>query len=325
MKNVTVKKCLRLLLFFLILLAMLAVLSLLFRPKGNAASDGMYDTNPNGILAEPADTVDVLFLGDSEADCAFIPHKIWTDYGISTYVCGVGGQHPYQSVGFLKQAFETQNPKVVILEANHLYQSYTRTEGLMYELEQLLPVFRYHNRWKSLQLRDWYAPVVYDSPEYQKGYHFDNTIKPADTSHYMEYTDDARPIASACAADLREIRDICRERGAELIVVSVPSALNWSYDKHNGVAALTEELGLPYVDMNLLREEIPVDWELETQDNGDHVNYSGALKVSAYVGKWMWETGLFRDRRGGPEDAGWNWAIARFNEVNNLPEDSLKG
>ncbi len=310
-------------LFVLILIVLLALCSHLFQPKGNRAEDGMYDTNPNGVLAEPENTVDVLILGDSEADCAFIPHKIWKDYGISVYICGLGGGNPHQSFGYLRQVFRTQSPKIVIVETNHLFGGFTLVDDAILRLEELLPIFRYHNRWKSLQLQDLTKPVRYDSIEYQKGYHFDWRIAPADTTGYMDYTEEVLPVNRNVVNCVRNMKQYCQDRGAELMLVSVPSAMNWNYKRHNGIAQLAEELDLQYIDMNLLRDEIPVDWSTETQDYGDHVNFIGALKVSEFTGRMLWNTGKFQDMRDTTRSENWDRVIATFIEVNGLEPDAL--
>ncbi len=50
-------------------------------PKTNK---DLRDSSANGILAEPAGTIDVIIVGDSEAYCTFIPLEMWNDYGITS-------------------------------------------------------------------------------------------------------------------------------------------------------------------------------------------------------------------------------------------------
>ena len=66
--------------------------------------------------------------------------------------------------------------------------------------------------------------------------------------------------------------------------------------------------------MNLMREEIPIDWSKDTRDGGDHVNYFGAEKVSAYLGKYLSGTGLFKNRRSDPAYAQWEVNLKDFNK-----------
>lgn len=52
--------------FLLVLGALMAALTLLFLPKNNREDFGMGEMKANAILTEPADTIDVLALGDSD-------------------------------------------------------------------------------------------------------------------------------------------------------------------------------------------------------------------------------------------------------------------
>lgn len=68
-----IKNTLCSLLFLGILIGMLALLSVLFRPKENTKEAGFQDPRANAVLSEPKDTIDVVFLGDSETYNTFIP------------------------------------------------------------------------------------------------------------------------------------------------------------------------------------------------------------------------------------------------------------
>ena len=101
--------------FILVILGLLFALSPVFMPKTNK---DLRDSSANGILAEPAGTIDVIIVGDSEAYCTFIPLQMWNDYGITSYVCGTPKQTLDYSEDFLRKAFKSQKPKVVVLETN---------------------------------------------------------------------------------------------------------------------------------------------------------------------------------------------------------------
>lgn len=100
---------------------LLLISSKIFAPKNNAKESGIDDPNANGILSETEQTIDVLFLGDSECYSAFIPMQLWKKYGITSYNCGTAMQHLYYTEEFLHKAFERQSPKVVFLETNAIY------------------------------------------------------------------------------------------------------------------------------------------------------------------------------------------------------------
>ena len=84
--------------------------------------------------------------------------------------------------------------------------------------------------------------------------------------------------------------------------------------KHNGITKLAEQLGVEYIDMNLLADEIPIDWDTDTRDGGDHMNNYGAEKVCDYIGEYLLNTGLFVDHRLDDEYAKWNEFLEQFNK-----------
>lgn len=301
--------------FLLILAILLAGASHVVRPKNNTEEAGMHTPQANGILGEPENTIDVLILGNSESYCGFVPMEIWKNQGITAYICASSDQKLYQTEEFLRAAFRTQSPKIVVVETLALYRDYGRTEVLPEKAEEWLPLLRYHNRWKSLRPEDWYSPVRYTHTRGDKGYHMYNTVEAADKGGYMAPTEDAAPIPSKNITHIRNIQALCRKHGAQLVLVSIPSTMNWNGMRHNSVSAMAESLGIVYLDLNVMREEVPIDWSADTLDRGDHLNLSGAKKVSAFFGKWLAETGLFTDKRSQETYSQWNRFLEEYLET----------
>ena len=111
---------------------------------------------------------------------------------------------------------------------------------------------------------------------------------------------------------MNNILAFCREQGAQLVLFSSPSTANWDYLRHNAVAQFAKELGVEYIDMNLMTQEIPIDWETDTRDRGDHLNHDGAEKVSLWLGSYLADTGLFEDKRTWEAYTAWNDCLADF-------------
>ena len=61
------------------LLGLLQVSSLIFQPKSNDKAAGIHYPRANGIFSEPKDSIDTVFIGDSEVYHSFIPLNIWRD------------------------------------------------------------------------------------------------------------------------------------------------------------------------------------------------------------------------------------------------------
>lgn len=301
--------------FILLLLVMIWALGFVFEPKDNSSKSGLHELLASGLLAEPEQTLDVVFLGDSEAYCAFMPLGLWEKTGITSYVCSTVDQKPYETEHYLKNAFREQSPKIVIVETNVFYRSFPKTELISYQAEELSPLLRYHDRWKSLKMADWFSNPDYTHVQEEKGFYYSIKIKPANAKRYMKPSRDLDPIPGSNSAYIKSFRDYCAERGAQLILVSSPSTENWDYKRHNAMEAAAQELGIPYLDMNLMTEEIPIDWKTDTRDKGDHLNYYGAVKVTDYLCGYLTETGLFTDKRNNPDFADWNEYLNAFREV----------
>ena len=218
---------------------------------------------------------------------------------------------------FLNKTFENQSPKIVFLETNSIFRKSYFKDEITYNEEQIFPVFRYHDRWKNLQLKDFSATVEYTANENNKGYYFTKKSKPATDKaikEYMKYSDVSAPILSTNRKYLNGIAKFCKNHGAKLVLISTPSTKNWNYQRHNAMEAISKDLGVDYIDTNLLRDDVPIDWKKDTKDKGDHLNYNGAVKLTDYVGKYLDDTKLFKDKRNDPSYDNWNTCLDKFEK-----------
>lgn len=315
-KSVTYK-VLRCILFFLPLFILLILLSMLFQPKNNGEEYGMEEERANGIMAEPADTIDVLIVGDSESYSAFSPLELWEDYGITSYVCGTGGQRLYKTYDYLVKAFQTQSPKLVVLETNALYRKIKPREVLSNHIANIVPVFRYHDRWKSIRRDDFYFSPNYTKIIDYKGYFprkRKKAVKEEKMETYMQETEKSKRLKRINLYYLKKIRKLCGKRRAKLILVSTPSTKNWNYSKHNGIQQYARKHRLTYLDMNMFSYEIGIDWATDSIDGGDHLNYNGATKSTDYFGSWLMERYDLPDHREDRSFQSWYEYLNRYRE-----------
>ncbi|MCM1544420.1 MAG: DUF1574 domain-containing protein [Ruminococcus sp.] len=299
-------------LFVGILVGILFLVSKVVMPDGN---NGIQDATICDFMREPENTVDVLVLGDSESYCSIIPPKIWNDYGISTFVCGTSSQKLYYTRELLKVALKTQQPKIVILEANAVFRKFSYSDIISNRFDRVFAVLRYHDRWKTLTGVG--SGGTYTNIENSKGYRYSVIVEKPEIVRYVKPTDEVASISATNKTYVKEIADICEENGIKLIMISTPTLKNWNYRRHNALEKLAEKNGVEYIDMNLMEDEVPIDWENETRDKGDHLNYYGAVKVTDYLGKYLSETHLVSDHR---NDAGfeqWNKTCMEFEEAKN--------
>lgn len=304
--------------FLLGLVALLVLVSMFFRPKKNTEYYGMEEPRANGILSEPKETLDVFFVGDSISYTSIIPLQIWRDYGITSYLCGSAMQELFYTKEFVNKMFETQSPEIVFLGTATIFNDFTEKEKIWNSLEQIIPIFRYHDRWKTFnKWPEWKSgfEMDYTHQEPGKGYYYSLGAEGIDATGYAFETTAVEWVPDINKETLLEIKEICDVHGAQLILLSEPNvAGSWGPHRHNAAAILAEEMGVEYIDMNYMQEAVPIDWMTDTFDGGDHLNYYGAQKVSAYLGKYLAETGLFEDKRENPEYDFWKEAQAQFYE-----------
>jgi len=305
-------------LFLFGLVVLIAISSLLFQPKNNNEAYGMELDHANGILGEQEASLDVLFVGDSVSYCSIIPVQIWRDYGLTSYLCSSTMQHLYVSKEFMEKAFENQSPKLVFLGTATIFNHFTEQEKIWNSLEKNIPVLRYHDRWKTFtSWPEWKTGLKteYAHLEIQKGYNYNKGVVGADIGDTRKPTDALEWIPPINKKTVEEIAELCNKNGAKLILVSEPNASgSWAPHRHNAIALLAEEMGLDYLDLNYMTDEVPIDWATDTFDGGDHLNYSGAQKVTAYLGKYLWNMGIFEDKRTDKKYESWNEAQKLFYE-----------
>lgn len=286
--------------FVVVLVLILTGLSVVFRPKSTSAS----------IDDEDAGSLDYLVLGDSECCTSFTPMELWNQYGYVGYNCGVFAQRMQNAYYGFETTLESQAPKVVLLEANLAFTNQNNIRIAQNACDHLfgnvISLYRYHNEWQNFlltQLDDKHAAAKKNA---WKGFHTSGQVTPYTGGNYVTATDTVTQIAEPQRTYLDKIVELCRNNGIELILYSVPAPRDWSYAKHNGLAAYASENGLAYVDLNLLQSEVGMDWSKDTYDKGDHVNLAGALKVTTYLGAYLHSNTKLPDHRGDMAYADWD-------------------
>lgn len=303
--------------FLLGLAALLLAASWLFMPKNNHKAFGFTDEEmlAGGILGERENSINVLVVGDSEAYSAISPMQMWEEHGFTSYLCSTSAQPLYDSYRYLRQAMAHQSPRVVILETNAIFRTYKLSDYVLSRAKVLFSVLRYHDRWKSLSANDFGSAAHYTWTDDLKGFRFHSKAVPADARQYMQPTDAVQEIPLLNRACLAEMIALCEENGAQLVLVSTPSTLNWNHARHNRIAAFAEENSLTYIDLNTMPDEVPIDWARDTRDRGDHLNYAGAVKVTAFLGQYLQNAYDLPNRRDAAHYHSWNDALDRYRNI----------
>ncbi len=310
-----IKNALRALIFVLGLVLMLFLLSKAFSPAEGTIADGVHSIESNGIYAEAENSIDVIFLGDSVVYSGISPLQIWSEYGIPTYCCSTSAQKLWYTEDMLRKAFSCQSPKLVMMEADALFSKFNFDDSAMHKAEGVLPIFKYHDRWKQLARQATGDKSNERTAEDYKGYRLNFKNKPAANTGYMKQKLKIETLPSRNRSYFKKIKDYCEEHGARLVLFSCPNTKHWNNARHKEIAKLADEYGLDFIDLNTLTKDVSIDWSRDTRDGGDHLNYYGAAKATAYLGKYLNSLGSFADRRRDPEYQSWNDDAEGFLEI----------
>ena len=101
---------------------------------------------------------------------------------------------------------------------------------------------------------------------------------------------------------LDKIRLLCEKNDITLVLIKAPSLSPvWTSDYDEWVKDYAYENGIDYINFYELYDETGIDYETDTYDGGLHMNYSGADKLSEYLGKVLSEEYGMEDHRGDEE------------------------
>lgn len=291
--------------FFVILFFLFGLLSLITE-SSMLSSDNIVpsrDKNMYRVRREPADSLDVIIVGDSLSYSSISPLQLWKEHGFTSYVCGQWSQKIIETEDMLKTVLRTQKPRVVILETNVLFRARMNArhlnDGIETGLKYYVPVFRGHDIWKSLVMKKDCKQENY------KGFVFRCDVKPYENGDYMKKNKKKVKLQDTILTHMDNIISLCKESGAELILLGTPSPVNYSYARNTAVSEYAKEKSLVWLDMNLLLKEIGINWRTDSLDEGDHLNFSGAEKVTKYLGRYLAEKYKLPDHRGDPAYASW--------------------
>ena len=309
----------------LIIALLLSLLQLLVIPK--------YTDNKEGALVSEyyseAFGHDLIFVGDCEVYESFIPAVLWEKYGISSYVRGSAQQLVWQSYYLLEDTLRYETPKAVVFNVMALKygepqrEAYNRMtiDGMKWSsskigaikasmtedesfIEYVFPLLRFHSRITELTADDF--KYAFTSPKVShSGYLMQKGIVPqTDFSEGRAELD--YEISENAWKYLDMMRELCNEKGIELILVKAPtnSWMYWWHDEwEEQVVDYADKYELDYYNFIGLADDIGLDWNTDTYDAGAHLNVYGAEKLTEYFGGILADKHAVPDRRADSEAA----------------------
>ena len=327
-------------------LSMLAAASAFMLPTMNQARNhaeyapSIYYSDSLNRL--PKQSLDALFIGSSQIFASFSPMEMWRDQGIAAYCCTSVGQPAAASYYYLRYYLRSQSPRVVAVDVRGLYkdmaeesyadQAYNRSavDRLPFSREKielaremwkrqnygesfysyLLPILRFHARWKELQETDLILRENYDYARgFDMAYGLDTLFPMTDEDFPVlteAPTEECRERDEDAAQWYQKMAELCAERGVRLLLIKTPCT-QWTLESRNTLYALAEECGVEALDFNdpELWTQLGFDYETDMVDHL-HLNYRGAKKFSVWFGDYLQRKYGLPDHRGEESYAFWD-------------------
>ena len=312
------KNILKIILFCSIFLALLMVFSLMMKPQKWFDEKLIQNRDARYVqmTEQPENTIDVLNIGDSLATCTFSPVDLWRQQGYTGFNIGADGLRMAESYYYILNACKNQKPKVLLIESLYLFR-YSLGEDTQMLLSQPIyyrvPFLKYHNIWKALVE----MPGV---KIYHRGYTINDHVWSYDgPDNYLdlELEDKNQKMTFSWLNRMwfNRIKKFCDERGIKIIVYSTVSPINYNRKRIEAAEEFAREEGVDYIDLNQRIDEVGIDWTRDTNDAGDHMNYHGCMKVTAYLGEYLKEHTDLVDHRGDEAYRDWDEELVAFDQL----------
>ncbi|WP_122642517.1 hypothetical protein [Luxibacter massiliensis] len=313
------KKILKPLCFVIILAILLICFVNIFSFK---YGDGIYPLKR--FYEEKENSMDVMCFGSSHVFQNINTGVLWDEYGIADFnLCG-SVQPFWNTYYYMKEALKSQQPAVMVLDVYGAIQTEDYIDhsriiknnfGLKLSKDKidsvkvsspqeqwtdyLLEYPTYHNRYSEISRSDFTGFLGNKSMyENYKGFSV-NQASYANKEPAGFYTNDTEELTGKAEEYLRKIIELAQENDIPLVMVKspYPSITQEHQRKYNRVGEIAEEYGVPFLNFNLLYDELGLDFSKDFADTG-HLNYLGNIKYTKYLAEYLKSNYEIPDRRG---------------------------
>ena len=296
--------------------------------KADFFFESKYSYQKYADFYEEEENIDVLFFGTSHVINAVYPMELWNDYGIVSYNLSNYSEALNVNYWQLVNALKHTKPKLVVIDLFslgwdstvvskqlHHFTDYMPLSKLKLDIvtdllpkedqmEYLVELSLYHSRWDELSQSD-FCP----EPWCEKGAEIRTRLEdceapeliPKEQYHFedkgnMEY--------------LQKMIDLCKANNIQVLLTYIPftDVAPEQLEEANYGYLLAKEQDLSYINFfyidNLLNHKID-------NSDGDHVNVSGARKITDYIGQYIIENFDIEDQRTNECYAHWaeDWKV----------------
>lgn len=302
--------------FLLVLALVFSGLSVILVPKDNSKEGGIFNPNARGFYSEPKNSIELFVVGNSDAYSGYSPMEMWHKYGYATYVAGEGAQRVSSAYRMLCEIFKYQSPKIIILETDMIFTGGGKLDT--YEVlardtvQMMFPVFLNHDIWKKNNIDEVFDKSDYTTNYFSKGQYIIVKVKPNSDNYYKLKNKKFYFIDPFVKIYLDMFVAKCKEKNVELLFVQFPSASSWNNSKRKIISEYAKENGITFLDLDTDRDKLGLDWKTDSRDSGNHLNVTGAKKLTLYLGKYLSKNYVLTDKRDSSEMSSWNDDYAEY-------------
>lgn len=292
-----------------------------------------YLSSMTQLYSTEKDTMDVVFVGSSHCYCGINPAVIWEEYGISSFDMAISGQDKDSAYHSLVELLKTQSPEVVYVDLFAMTYDRHQVQANVYRnMLAMKPSLNSYNLVRDYGPDDDWVDYVLRWPIWHTRYrelkNFDfETYKPSiycrgenmnmKTSQGKAAITAAvtriAPLSEKNASWLNSLYELSKEHGFKLGFLVLPFYFEDDEQEIlNGAAEFAREKGLEFIDFN--NTYIGLDYNTDFCDI-DHCNYSGAYKISQYLGQHLNETYDLADHRGDADYSLWDQDYAYYQHI----------
>ena len=281
--------------------------------------DGIYPLDV--FYNQEPDSIDVMFFGSSHVFENVNTGVLWDEYGMASFnLCG-SVQPMWNTYYYMEEALKTQTPELIVLDTyraleDREYVDDSRIIKNNYGLklsenkiksvkisspqskwaDYMLEYPTYHGRYQEIQRIDFTKNLGIKDWEYWKGFGLNTETTPLEEPVNIQ-TDEIGTLYPKTEEYLLEIIRLAKQKEIPLLLITTPYYTNVESQKiYNRVRQIASQYDVPYIDFNMLYQEIGLDFSVDFAD-GDHLNHKGNTKFSVYLGNYIKENYNIPDRR----------------------------
>lgn len=305
----------RLFCFFLGLIVLLVCVNHIMTDK--TAKKSLY-----ALRYEKKDTIDVIFLGNSHANQAFLPMELWEEHGYTAYSMTMMSQTFPLVYYCAEDAIRLQHPEILVVDLfaatsfdNDFDNMHKTIDNLLFptrmkaidefvpedkKTEYMFPLYLYHDRWDELRKKDVipyflrYMPIL--NPH--KGAAMVSGHTPCnkpENAIQCAYSGECSELSEESLYWYNRLKELCQSNNTELLFVVVPyeapvecteDATITQMKLFNATEQWCLQNDVGYLNLFRNVDEMGFDFSTDLADVS-HLNVLGAKKVTDFVGSYL--------------------------------------